>query len=304
MNNETGAINDINKISRLIKEINPKFKEGSKNYETTKELVTETLAKYENALIELSEFYDGKIEQLILRKVELEAGLIGSLLNEEYLRQVHEIKAKQKESDKVKKSVKENIKSVFEKLKNRKKENNFDPRLMAQLMDEQDVEHEIEDQITKGLEKSEEDKKINKEFIEKYFAIYPEIKVFLDSLVKDATNSGYSKTLYGRRRYIPELASSNHALKKFGERTSMNAPIQGTAADVIKLAMVKVQEKLDELKLNSKIVAQVHDELIIDTKKEEIEIVKKILKEEMENVVNLKVKLDVDVEVGSTWDLK
>ena len=141
-------------------------------------------------------------------------------------------------------------------------------------------------------------------FIEKYFAIYPEIKVFLDSLVKDATNSGYSKTLYGRRRYIPELASSNHALKKFGERTSMNAPIQGTAADVIKMAMVKVQEKLDELKLNSKIVAQVHDELIIDTEKEEIEIVKKILKEEMENVVNLKVKLDVDVEVGSTWDLK
>ena len=168
----TESINDkvnaqMNAIKIGIKEINPKFKEGSKNYESTKELVTETLAKYENALIELSEFYDGKIEQLILRKVELEAGLIGSLLNEEYLRQVHEIKAKQKESDKVKKSVKENIKSVFEKLKNRKKENNFDPRLMAQLMDEQDVEHEIEDQITKGLEKSEEDKKINKEFIEK-----------------------------------------------------------------------------------------------------------------------------------------
>lgn len=168
----TESINDkvnaqMNAIKIGIKEINPKFKEGSKNYESTKELVTETLAKYENALIELSEFYDGKIEQLILRKVELEAGLIGSLLNEEYLRQVHEIKAKQKESDKVKKSVKENIKSVFEKLKNRKKENNFDPRLMAQLMDEQDVELEIGDQITKGIEKSEEDKKINKEFIEK-----------------------------------------------------------------------------------------------------------------------------------------
>ena len=141
-------------------------------------------------------------------------------------------------------------------------------------------------------------------FIDKYFAIYPEIKVFLDSLVQDATAKGYSTTLFGRRRYIVELASSNHALKKFGERTSMNAPIQGTAADIIKMAMVKVQNKLDELKLNSKIVAQVHDELIIDTEKDEIEIVKKILKEEMENVVNLKVKLDVDVEIGSTWDLK
>ena len=84
----------------------------------------------------------------------------------------------------------------------------------------------------------------------------------------------------------------------------MNAPIQGTAADIIKMAMVKVQNKLDDLKLKSKIVAQVHDELIIDTEKDEIEIVKKVLKEEMENVVNLKVKLDVDVEIGSTWDLK
>ena len=141
-------------------------------------------------------------------------------------------------------------------------------------------------------------------FIEKYFAIYPEIKVFLDSLVKDAISLGYSKTMYGRRRYIPELASTNHALKKFGERTSMNAPIQGTAADVIKMAMVKVQNKFDELALESKIVAQVHDELVIDATINEIETVKKILKEEMESVVNLKVKLDVDVELGSTWDLK
>lgn len=157
----------MNAIKIGIKEINPKFKEGSKNYEATKELVTETLAKYEDALIELSEFYDGKIEQLILRKVELESSLLGSLLNEEYLRQNHEFKTKQKESDKVRKSVRDNIKSVFEKLKTRKKENNFDPRLMAQLMDEQEAEHEIYDQITKGLEKSNEDQKVNKEFIEK-----------------------------------------------------------------------------------------------------------------------------------------
>ena len=88
----------MNAIKIGIKEINPKFKEGSKNYEATKELVTETLAKYEDALIELSEFYDGKIEQLILRKVELESSLLGSLLNEEYLRQNHEFKTKQKNS--------------------------------------------------------------------------------------------------------------------------------------------------------------------------------------------------------------
>lgn len=157
----------MNAIKVGIKEINPKFKEGSKNYDVTKELVAETLSKYEQALIELSEFYDGKIEQLILRKVELEASLIGSLLNEEYLRQNHEIKTKQKDSDKVRTSIRENIKNVFEKLKNRKKENTFDPRLMAQLMDEQDVESEINVQIDKGIEKSTEDKKKNKEFIEK-----------------------------------------------------------------------------------------------------------------------------------------
>lgn len=141
-------------------------------------------------------------------------------------------------------------------------------------------------------------------FIEKYFSIYPEIKTFLDQLVLNAINTGYSKTLYERRRYIPELQSSNHALKKFGERTSMNAPIQGTAADIIKMAMIKVFEKINELKLKSKIIAQVHDELIIDTASHEVEIVKEILKKEMESVVDLKVNLTVDVETGKTWDLK
>lgn len=157
----------MNAIKVGIHEINPKFKEGSKNYDLTKSAIIKVMADYEQALKELSEFYDGKIEQLILRKVELESSLLGSLLNEEYLRQNHEFKTKQKESDKVRKSVRDNIKSVFEKLKTRKKENNFDPRLMAQLMDEQEAEHEIDDQITKGLEKSNEDQKVNKEFIEK-----------------------------------------------------------------------------------------------------------------------------------------
>ena len=141
-------------------------------------------------------------------------------------------------------------------------------------------------------------------FIEKYFAIYPEIKTFLDKLVKDATNNGYTKTLFGRRRYIPELSSSNHALKMFGERTSMNAPIQGTAADVIKIAMINVYNRLQKEQLSSKMIAQVHDELIIDVVKEEQAIVEKLLKEEMENAVSLKVKLFVEVESGTTWDLK
>ena len=141
-------------------------------------------------------------------------------------------------------------------------------------------------------------------FIEKYFSIYPEIKTFLDKLVKDATNNGYTKTLFGRRRYIPELSSSNHALKMFGERTSMNAPIQGTAADVIKIAMINVYNRLQKEQLSSKMIAQVHDELIIDVVKEEQAIVEKLLKEEMENAVSLKVKLFVEVESGTTWDLK
>jgi len=141
-------------------------------------------------------------------------------------------------------------------------------------------------------------------FIDKYFSIYPEIKDYLSNLVKDATEKGYTLTMFNRRRYIPELSSSNYALRQFGERTSMNAPIQGSAADIIKMAMVKVFFKMKELNLHSRMIVQVHDEIIIDTIKEEEQIVKKILKEEMENVYPLKVKLTVDIESGPTWDLK
>ncbi len=141
-------------------------------------------------------------------------------------------------------------------------------------------------------------------FIDKYFSIYPEIKDYLDYLVKSAKEKGYTLTMFNRRRYIPEINSSNGALRGFGERTSMNAPIQGSAADIIKMAMVKVYNKMKELNLKSKMVAQVHDELIIDTEHDEIEIIKKLLKEEMENVYPLNVKLTVDVEMGTTWDLK
>lgn len=142
------------------------------------------------------------------------------------------------------------------------------------------------------------------DFIEKYFMIYPEIKEYLDKTVKDAKNNGYTETIFKRRRYIPELSSSNHNLQKFGERTAMNAPIQGSAADVIKIAMIDVYNKMEELSLKSKMVAQVHDELIIDTTLDELEIVKKMIKETMEKAVSINVLLESDVEVGKTWDLK
>lgn len=141
-------------------------------------------------------------------------------------------------------------------------------------------------------------------FINRYFEIYPEIKDYLDNVVANTKRDGYTLTMFNRRRYIPEINSTNGALRQFGERTSKNAPIQGSAADIIKLAMIAVDKKLKENKLESKMIAQVHDELIIDTVKGEEEIVKKILKETMESVVNLKVKLSVSLATGTNWDMK
>ena len=141
-------------------------------------------------------------------------------------------------------------------------------------------------------------------FIKKYFEIYPEIKNYLDECVSNTKELGYTITVYNRRRYMPEINSSNAALRKFSERASMNAPIQGTAADVMKIAMINVYNKMKEAKLASKIVAQVHDELIVDVVKEELETVKVIVKETMENTVQIGVKLACDVEYGETWDLK
>ena len=142
------------------------------------------------------------------------------------------------------------------------------------------------------------------EFIQRYFAAYPEIKTYLDSVVENTKKTGYTTTIFNRRRYIAEINSSNYALREFAKRTSMNAPIQGSAADIIKIAMIKVHEKMLELSLKSKIVAQVHDELIIDCKEDEIEIIKSLLKDTMQHAVSLDVKMEVDVETGKTWDLK
>lgn len=140
-------------------------------------------------------------------------------------------------------------------------------------------------------------------FIDKYFAIYPEIKVFLDRIVEEAKQKGYTTTLFNRRRYIPELSSPNFALRKFGERTALNAPIQGTAADIIKRAMVLLHQALKEANLQSKLIAQVHDELVLDVKQEELETVKQIVKEKMEHAAEIGVKLTVDVKSGSDWNM-
>ena len=142
------------------------------------------------------------------------------------------------------------------------------------------------------------------DFINRYFSIYPEVKDYLDKTVSNTKTIGYTETIFGRRRYMPEINSSNGALRQFAERTAKNAPIQGAAADVIKIAMVAVDKKFKELNLSSKLIAQVHDELVVDTKISEVEIVKKILKEVMEGVVNLDVVLEASLSWGENWDMK
>ena len=142
------------------------------------------------------------------------------------------------------------------------------------------------------------------DFINRYFMIYPEVKDYLDKVVNITKQTGYTETIFGRRRYMPEINSSNGALRQFAERTAKNAPIQGAAADVIKLAMVAVDKKFSELGLKSKLIAQVHDELVVDTLKEEENIVKKILKEVMEGVVSLDVLLEAELSWGDNWDMK
>ena len=140
-----------------------------------------------------------------------------------------------------------------------------------------------------------------KAYIEDYFAAYPVLHKYLEDLKKDAKEKGYAITLFGRRRPVPELNSGNFMQRQFGERVAMNSPIQGSAADIIKIAMIKVHDRLKAEGLSSKLLLQVHDELLIETKIEEKEKVLKIMKEEMENAVELLVPLTVDVHEGSTW---
>lgn len=144
-------------------------------------------------------------------------------------------------------------------------------------------------------------KKEASEYMEIYFERYPKIKGYLDSVMQEAKENGYVLTILNRRRFIPEIKSSNRIVKALGERLAMNAPIQGSAADIIKLAMVNVYNKLKEKELKSTMILQVHDELILNVKENELEEVKQIVKDEMEKVLDMKVPLEVDTNMGKTW---
>lgn len=139
------------------------------------------------------------------------------------------------------------------------------------------------------------------EYIEKYFETYPKIKSFLDSMVEEAKEKGFVSTMFGRRRPVPELKSSNFMQRSFGERVAMNSPIQGTAADIIKIAMNRVYGRMAQEGLKSRLVLQVHDELLVETKKEEIAAVSRILEEEMKGAAHLAVELEVDMHEGENW---
>lgn len=140
-----------------------------------------------------------------------------------------------------------------------------------------------------------------KNYIDSYLNTYEDIKSYMDSTIEEAKEDGYVKTILNRRRYIPEIKSSNTILKNLGKRLAMNAPIQGSAADIIKIAMVNVYKKLEERDLKSKLVLQVHDELIIECIEDEVEEVSKIVKDEMEHAVSMDVNLDVDLNTGDSW---
>ncbi len=139
------------------------------------------------------------------------------------------------------------------------------------------------------------------QYIKSYLLNYPFIDVYLEKVVEDAKETGYTKTEFGRRRYIPELRASNGMLRAFGKRVAMNAPIQGTAADIMKLAMINVYKRLKKDAPEAKIVMQVHDELIVECPDELTDKVSVILKEEMENAYKISIPLSVDVSVGKNW---
>lgn len=140
-----------------------------------------------------------------------------------------------------------------------------------------------------------------KEYINQYLEKYSGIKEFMADIVEEAKEKGFVETLYKRKRMVPELKSNNYMVRQFGSRVAMNTPIQGTAADIMKIAMINVYNKLKQENLKSKILLQVHDELLIETPKGEQEKVEKILKEEMENVIELKVPLLAELSSGNNW---
>jgi len=141
-----------------------------------------------------------------------------------------------------------------------------------------------------------------KRYIDSYFARYPQVREFINQTIETAKTKGYIITLFGRRRFIPELSSSVVAVRNFGERMAVNTPIQGTAADLIKLAMINVQRRLAREKLSSKMILQVHDELVFEVPDHEINTMKELVREEMEGVIKLTIPIKVDIGIGKNWD--
>lgn len=139
------------------------------------------------------------------------------------------------------------------------------------------------------------------EYINQYFETYPGVKKFLDEAVENAKETGYVTTIFGRRRPVPELKSSNFVQRSFGERVAMNSPIQGAAADIIKIAMVNVNKKIKERKLKSRLILQVHDELLVEAHKDEVDQVREILLSEMSGAADLAVPLEIDMHTGDSW---
>ncbi len=139
------------------------------------------------------------------------------------------------------------------------------------------------------------------EYIKSYLGKFCEVDAYLKNCVEQAKELGYTTTIFGRRRYIPELKAQNKNMQKFGERVAMNSPIQGSAADIIKIAMIRVSQRLEKEKLDAHLILQVHDELIIEAKADCAERAKEILKEEMESAVSLRIPLPVDISIGKTW---
>ncbi|MDD3106809.1 MAG: DNA polymerase, partial [Bacilli bacterium] len=135
-------------------------------------------------------------------------------------------------------------------------------------------------------------------FIQNYFENYPEIKVFMDKQIDDAQKQGYVLTMFNRRRYIPEVSSSNYQTREFGKRMAMNAPIQGSAADILKIAMVDISNEMKKLKLKSKLLLQIHDELVFSVTKDEKEIIQSIVKSKMETAANFSIPLSIEASFG------
>ena len=140
-----------------------------------------------------------------------------------------------------------------------------------------------------------------KAYIESYLEKYHGVRNYMESIKEQAKKDGYVKTMLNRIRYIPELKSTNYNIRQFGERVALNTPIQGTAADIIKLAMVRVDNRLINEGLKSKLILQVHDELIVEAHKDEVDKVKQILSEEMQSAMELNVPLKVDMSTGHSW---